>query len=137
MRTAWSTAAALAAALLAGCSTINSRIQDHQAAFDASSPAVQRKIKAGQVDVGFTQEQAAMALGRPDRIFTTKTAARIREVWVYGAGGGGVRVGIGFASFGPHSAVGVGTAVGDGSGGGARLRVIFDGGVVTSVVTRQ
>ncbi len=130
-------AAALIAALLAGCSTIDSRIRDHQAAFDASSPEAQKKIRAGRIAVGFTQEQVAMALGRPDRIISRTTAGSDREFWVYGIDDGGTSFGVGFGAFGPHTAVGVNTGVGEGWPGAARLRVIFDNGLVTSIESRQ
>ena len=36
--------------------------------------------------MGFTSEQAVMAIGKPDRVYTQKTAASNQEVWEYGVG---------------------------------------------------
>jgi len=131
---------ALVAIFLAACAGPSSRIKKHQAEFDAYPADVQRKIRAGQVDVGFTDRQVAIALGRPDRIYARKTAAVQQEVWAYG-GSYGSHVGVGFA-------VGGGTGSGYTSGGvlvdpgpgidhGERVRVILQSGVVVAVESRQ
>lgn len=127
------------AAVLAGCSTVNSRIKDHQAAYDASPPSVQDKIRKGQVDVGFTQEQAAMALGRPDRIVTRKTASGERQTWIYGGNRARVGMGFGFGSWG-GGPVAMGTSVGVEEPVGEydpRMRVTFEQGQVVSVENRH
>lgn len=81
--------AALASlAALSACSTIASRIQDHQAAFDASSPETREKIRQGRVDVSFTPEQVVMALGHPQRVYAKLTTGAPQEIWVYGIDGG-------------------------------------------------
>jgi|CXWL01.1.fsa_nt_gi hypothetical protein len=131
--------AAVFAAALAGCSTVSSRIKKHQAAFDASSPEVQQKIRDRQVDVGFTQEQVAMALGRPDRTYTRKTSSSTQEVWAYGSGGGSsVGFGFGMASgWSPMYSGGVGINSSDGGYYEDRIRVVFENGVVASVENRK
>ena len=130
------------AAALAACSTPQSRIKRRQAEFDSYPPEVQRAIRAGQADVGFTREQVALALGRPDRMDTLKTAAGVQDVWLYGIGSGGPRVGLGFGlGAGPGAVVGGGVgAVGDvglapdaSVVGDARLRVVFQGERAVSV----
>jgi len=63
----------IAAALLAACATPDSRIADNRSAFSQYPAEIQAKIKAGQVDVGFTPEMVLMALGEPTRKFTRKT----------------------------------------------------------------
>jgi hypothetical protein len=126
------TAAALLAAALAACSGPKSRIREHQAEFDAYPPAVQRKIRAGQVEVGFSPRQVALALGRPDRIFTRKTAAVDQEVWSYGVGETSVGFGVGFGG-GP---VGIGVAASPPVERGARMRVVFQNDVVVSIESR-
>lgn len=73
---------------LSACSTIASRIKDHQAAFDASSPETRAKIQQGRVDVGFTPEQVVMAIGHPQRVYAKLTTAAPQEIWVYGIDGG-------------------------------------------------
>ena len=130
------------AAVLSACTTVRTRITRHQAAFDSYPPAVQGKIRAGKVDVGFTREQVAIALGRPDRTYTRKTAAADQEVWVYGAGSGAARadlgVGIGPAGNGPFGDA-AGTAIGADSelGGAERTRVVFQGDAAVSVDNRR
>lgn len=128
-------AAALTAAALAACSTPQSRIREHQTAFNAYPREVQDKIRAGRVDVGFTKEQVALALGRPARIYTRKTASSTREVWAYG-GGGGSRVGLGFGmssgGWGSHYGGGMDMMV-DESAARDRLRVVFENGAVAVI----
>ena len=134
-------------AVLSACTTAQTRIRRHQADFDSYPPAVQRKIRAGQVDVGFTREQVALALGRPDRRYARKYESSVREVWIYGVGSGAPRVGIGF---------GIGPAGIDAFNGGAatsvdvldpidadaeidrdeHLRIVFRDGKVASVKTQ-
>ena len=69
---------------LAACSHGERRFKAHQAEFDASSPEAQRKIRKGEVAVGFTPEQVELALGRPSRVYTKVTPASTQEIWVYG-----------------------------------------------------
>jgi hypothetical protein len=133
--------AALILAALAGCAGPRERIKKHQAEFDAYSPEVQQKIRNGEVDVGFTDRQVALALGRPDRVYSRKTAAADQEVWAYGGGGPGPRVGIGLG-------MGAGAGPGFYSGGlavatepdidrGERVRIVFQNGVVVAVESRR
>ena len=135
-----SLAAAFFGAALAACAGPQSRIKKHQALFDSYPPPVQRKIQEGQADVGFTKEQAAMAMGRPERIYTRKTASAEQEVWAYGIESSGPQIGFGMGMGGPgFSAVGVGLESGGASEGDsdARVRVVFQNGLVVSVESRQ
>jgi hypothetical protein len=131
---------ALVATVLAACAGPSSRIKKHQAEFDSYPADVQRKIRAGQVDVGFTDQQVALALGRPDRIYERKTAAVQQEVWAYG-GSYGSHVGVGFGfgmGGGPgYSAGGVMIDPGPGIDHGERVRVVLQNGVVVAVESRQ
>lgn len=126
------------AAALAACATPESRIREHQAEFDSYPRAVQAKIRAGEVEVGFTRQQVAIALGRPDRTYQRRTATTAREVWAYGGGAGRSSVSVGFGTgfMGP----GYGGELGLGLTDDAwedRLRVVFEGGVVVSVEERK
>jgi hypothetical protein len=128
-------AAALFAAALAACAGPQSRIKRHQAEFDSYPPAVQQKIRAGQVDVGFTDRQVALALGRPDRVYSRKTASAQQEVWVYGGGGSHAGIGMGFG-------MGMGPGViavdsGPDIDSGERVRVVLQDGGVVSVEDRR
>lgn len=138
MKDSRAAAALLLALAFSACAGPRSRVKKHQAEFDAYPPAVQRKILDGQVDVGFTDRQVALALGRPDRIYSRKTAGGQQEVWAYGVGAG-PRVGVGFG-FGGHMGPGFygsGIAVEPPVDRGARLRVVFQNGVVVAVESRQ
>ena len=132
-------AAAVAAfvLLLTGCSTTNSRIKNHQAGFDAAPAAVQAKIRAGQIDIGFTSEQVTMSLGKPDRMYTRTTARGTSEIWAYEDHKPSFSFGVGVVGGGGSTMVGSGVAVGTGNDRlDDKLRVIFEGGRVTAVETR-
>jgi hypothetical protein len=126
--------AAAAAVLLAACAGVSSRIDEHRALFDASTPEVQRSIRGGRIEVGFTKEQVYMALGRPDRVVERKTSVDARETWLYGVPqtpllGFGLGVGgVGFVAAEP---------VDDPPDRAARLSVAFDNGQVVSIATRR
>lgn len=130
-----------AAAALAACQSPQSRIKKDQAAFDAYPPEVQSAIREGRVEAGFTPEQVAMAIGRPERIYTEKTAASMRETWEYGVGSGSsAGFGPGIASYGNGggSAYGAGVGVGpDVPDPRARLRLVFENGKVVGVKRRE
>jgi hypothetical protein len=132
--------AAMAAFVLivAGCSTTDSRIKNHQAAFDAEPPAVQAKIRAGQIDIGFSPEQVTMALGKPDRSYTRTTARGTSEIWAYEDHKPAFSFGVGVAGGGGSTMVGSGVAVSTGNDRfDDKLRVVFEGGRVTAVETRS
>lgn len=132
--------AALLAAALGACSGPASRIKKHQAEYDSYPADVQQKIRAGQVDVGFTDRQVAMALGRPDRIYARKTTDVQQEVWAYGGSyGSHVSVGFGLGTGGGpgYTAGGVMVDPGPGIDHGERVRVILQSGVVVAVESRQ
>lgn len=73
----------LGALLLTGCATPRSRIQEFQTVFDSLDPAQQELIEAGQIDIGFTEDMVYMALGKPDREFTRRTAEGEVALWAY------------------------------------------------------
>ncbi len=136
MDTRFALLAAAVALTLAACSTPQSRVSHDRADFDASPPAVQEKIGKGQIDVGFSPAQVQLALGKPDRKYSQKTAgANDQEVWVYYAHGAhpGVGVGLGFFSGGGPVATGISV----GSGGPVEeepsTRVVFEKGAVVSI----
>lgn len=127
------------AAVLSACQTPQSRIKKNQAAFDAYPPEVQAAVREGRVEVGFTAEQAVMALGKPTRVYSQKTAAASQEVWEYG-GGGGSSVGFGFGMSSMGGGSGYGTGIGvnsDVSDPRARTRLILENGKVATVERRE
>lgn len=121
--------------LAAACASPKARIRRHQAAFDAYPSAVQAKIRAGEVEVGFTPEQVEMALGAPDRKYVRKTAAGNQDVWGYGAGSARPRLGLSFGmgSGGGGGSYGGGVGVESEAGHDERARVVFQEGRVVSV----
>ena len=124
----------LALAVLAACSTTDTRIRDRQSAFDSYPPAIQQKIRAGQVDVGFTPDMALMALGEPDRRYQRTDEHGASEIWAYRDSSPAFSFGLGGGSFGGGSAYGGG--VGVSTGGEApddRLRLVFVNGTVVSI----
>ena len=112
---------------LAGCSTVESRVSNNRAAFDSWPPAVQQKVTAGQIDVGFSTDQVRMALGDPDYVFARSAVTGNFEVWSYRDRGPRFSFGLGMGSFSGRS--GYSTGIGVNTGGGypdEKMRVIFD-----------
>ena len=133
MKTLRFAGAILLAWVFAACATPQSRIKKHPAEFDSYPASVQQKIRDGQADVGFTKEQAEMALGRPDRIYSRKTETAAQEIWVYGRRGGSrVGFGLGFGTGGPIS-MGTGLDLGSRDQSDDRLRLVFQDGKIISV----
>lgn len=129
----------VSALLLGGCATTPAdRIAQNPTAFNVWPAAVQEKVRAGQVALGFTPEQVKMALGEPDRMYQHTTTAGSWDVWVYARERGrwSVGVGIGMGGGGGHTSVGAGaaTTLQDSTARmGQALEVSFQGGVVTSI----
>lgn len=125
---------ALAFALIvAGCSTPDSRIEKNSAAFSSYPPAAQAKIRAGEVDVGFTEEMVRMALGKPDRVMRRVSVEAETVVWAYADKAPVIGFGIGIGGGSRHS--GGGVAIGTSTGGdrGDRVHVVFKAGRVTAI----
>lgn len=123
--------------LVLGCSTVDSRVKANESAFNSWPPAVQEKVRAGQVDVGFTPEMVRVALGDPERTMTHTTASGQAEVWIYGDKSPKFSIGLGMGSVRGHTGVGTGVTVGDTWRDDEALRVIFEGGKVTAIERRR
>jgi hypothetical protein len=131
-------AALLAVILLSACSTPDSRITENQAAFDRLPPEAQQKIRAGQVEPGYTHEMVYLALGKADRKYTRATEQGETEVWLYDDNTPQFSFGVGVGSYG-HSgggAVGVSTTTG-GYDPEAKVRIEFRDGRVTAAEYRH
>jgi len=76
-------AAAACAALVAGCSTPDTRIKDRPEAFAKLNPDQQAQVKAGQIALGFDKEAVRLALGEPDRVITVTDPQGRHEIWHY------------------------------------------------------
>ncbi len=73
----------LALLILAGCSTIDSRIKDNAALFSSLDQKTQEKIKAGVIEVGYTEKMTFMVLGAPDEKTEKVTATGRETTWIY------------------------------------------------------
>lgn len=98
--------AALLVLAAAGCSTPQSRIEKNRAAFDRFPAAVQEKVRAGQIEVGYTSEMVLVALGEPARKTTRKAEAGEAEIWIYYGHDPQFSFGFGVAGGGGRTAVG-------------------------------
>ena len=128
--------------LLSGCATVDSRIAKNRADYETWPLAVREKVVAGQIDLGFTAQQVAVALGEPDRVFSRTTSDGTSQVWSYRDRGPrfGIGIGVGLGSWNSRRGSSFGT-IGIGTGGGYRddekLGVVFDEtGRVSAIETR-
>jgi len=120
--------------LAAGCaSTPQDRISKDRQTFTSFPSEVQRKVSAGQVDVGFTEPMVTLALGKPGKRFMRADAAGESEVWVYYKSQ--PRFGFGFGmSSGGYGGVSTGVAVSTaGNPDDETSRIVFHDGKVTEI----
>jgi hypothetical protein len=120
---------------LAGCATTPAdRIAQHRSAFDTWPAEVQTKIRAGQIAVGFTEEQVRMALGDPERVITRTTEQGVSLVWAYRHRGPHYSFGMGMAGGSGRTGYGAGVAMTDHPYfGGDALHVVMMNGQVVSI----
>lgn len=123
--------------LFAGCSTPDSRVKKNEAAFNTWPAAVQENVRAGKVDVGYTQEMVRVALGDPDRRSSRTTANGTADVWIYFDKGPKISFGVGMGSHRGSTGFGGGVTVGDDWHDEEVLRVIFEGGAVSAIERRR
>jgi hypothetical protein len=83
------------------CSTPDSRIRKNQDLFDSYPVETQKNIRAGKVDVGYTEDMVRMTLGDPDQTTVNKTAQGEVHVWIY-------------TKISPGRAISVGHSIGSG-----------------------
>lgn len=124
-------------ALLAGCaSTPEQRISRQPADFNQLTPAQQQKVRAGQVDVGFTESMVWLALGEPARKLERVAPEGTVQVWVYTRNAPRFSFGIGVGGGGGHTAVGTGVGVSTGGSDPEEvMRVEFSAGRVVRIET--
>ena len=118
---------------LAGCaSTPQDRIEKDPNFKDLPSEA-QTKILAGDVAIGFTEEEVLLARGQPDFKSMRQTPTGQDEDWFYGDHRARIGFGVGVGSVDRSSAVGGSASVGGIPIGTSRvLRVTFQNGVVVA-----
>lgn len=71
--------------LLSGCETsgVASRIQEKSTVFAALTPEQQAKVKAGEIEAGFSTDMVYLALGQPSEVKTKETPDGQLTIWVY------------------------------------------------------
>jgi hypothetical protein len=69
--------------LIVSCATPDARIKQSQELFDTWPPEVQERLREGKIEIGDTTDMVFIALGKPDREYTRRTAARLMTVWSY------------------------------------------------------
>lgn len=131
----------MAGILLAGCrSGPSARIDRNPEVFAGFPEEVQANVRAGEIDMGYTEEMVAMALGDPDRVVNRRADGTEERVWIYTRArrSVGLSIGTAFGSGSGGRTTGVGAGVGT---GGARaeeaMRVVFAEGRVTAIEKRE
>jgi hypothetical protein len=69
----------------AGCSTIDTRIQERPSVFQSLSPADQALVQQGRIREGFSKDAVYIAWGPPSHRIPGRNRGRIVETWVYDA----------------------------------------------------
>jgi hypothetical protein len=129
----------LGSVALAGCasSTPQDRISQNRSRFESFPSDVQRKISAGQADIGFTEEMVLMALGEPGRKLSRSDQRGQSDVWIYFQRRPHMGFGFGVSS-GGYGGVGTGVAVSTQNRPDEEvLRVVFVDHVVSAVETTK
>jgi hypothetical protein len=129
---------------LAGCasSTVDSRIAQRRDLFESYPFDVREKIAAGRVDIGFTPDMVAMALGAPSRRVERRSMNEQSEVWYYTRSSPRISFGFGIGSghFGRHGGFGTSLGMSTGPYGYEQdemMRVEFHEGEVVAVDVRR
>ena len=83
----WCSIVLLTVCGLAGCFSLQQvrdrRIVNNQALFNSFSPDVQKKVRQGNIDIGFTEHMVGIAWGSPSRIFNRTTKEEVTIIWEY------------------------------------------------------
>lgn len=81
----WCLVSILVSLLAAGCATsgIENRAQEKATVFNQLSPDVQRRIRDGQVGMGFTEDMVYIAIGKPSKTETRSSDSGPVVVWIY------------------------------------------------------
>lgn len=122
-----------AALLIAACSSPASRIEDSKSAYDSFPPEVQQKLAAGKVDIGYSKDQALIALGEPRRRYNRTSTTGSEEVWSYSSKAGpsfGFGLGLGGGSSNVGGGIGLSTY---GNNADEKMRIVFVDGKVTAI----
>ena len=105
--------AILTAAIAIGCaSSPDTRITEDQALFDTWPIDVQAKVRAGEIDLGMTEDQVRMALGKPDETASALDANGETVTWTWAHSRPGLSLGLGGIGIGGIGLGGVGVGTG-------------------------
>lgn len=79
----WAGVVTLLLLFLAGCSTIESRIQSNPQVYGLLTPADQSLVRQGGIREGLSKAAVYLAWGSPDRIRSGVQSGRTFEAWTY------------------------------------------------------
>ncbi|MGF1448187.1 MAG: hypothetical protein ACFB20_02085 [Opitutales bacterium] len=68
---------------LAGCNTVDRRIEKNQAFFDSLPIDNRQLIRDGRIAPGFSPREVEIALGKPDDVLVEEFEGGERMLWVY------------------------------------------------------
>jgi hypothetical protein len=74
---------ALGLAGLAGCQSVNDRIEEKPGLFESLDRETQARIKEGIIDLGYSKDMVYLALGEPNRKRQTQSKETVTETWIY------------------------------------------------------
>ncbi len=122
---------------LAGCASgPSARIKNDPETFSAFPQDVQENVRLGRIELGYTKEMVAMALGEPDRRLTRQREGAEERVWIYTEArpSVGLSFGTGFSTGSRGRTTGVGAGVGTRRDRAEEtMRVVFSEGEVTGI----
>ncbi len=95
------------------CASPDSRIAENQDVFDGYPPETRERIRAGEIAVGFSEDQVLMSLGEPSRRSQITGEDGVIDVWTWSRSKPGFGFGIGTGGYG--SRVGTSVTVGQGA----------------------
>src|SRR2546423_9826715 len=73
----------VAAIILSGCSTTESRISEHPDIFNTLSPRDQALVREGKIRAGMSENAAWLAWGTPEQKAQGNMRGRDTETWIY------------------------------------------------------
>jgi hypothetical protein len=68
---------------ITGCQTVESRIKERPEVFANADYATQDKIKQGIIEIGFSEDEVYLALGKPNEKRQTVTSDGKTSTWIY------------------------------------------------------
>ena len=69
--------------MLAGCSTVVSRVEQHSTLFESLDRQTQAVLLNGQAEIGYTMDMAYIAFGAPNELRRQQTETGNSITWIY------------------------------------------------------